>query len=366
MTDVEYAPDGTFIVVSTSGAWGGAASNNGTSGCDVVARFGTNGSATRVLTPAWTAYTVGDTTWTVEVTDKVVYAGGHQRWQNNPTVSNQAGQGAVSRTGIAALNTLNGMPYSWNPTRTRGVGVQDMLANGSGLFVGSDTDVFAGETHRSLAFVPLSTGKVLPTYPAATLPANVYTVGIGQSQLVRRGFDGTRVTSSATVPDGPGWGNVVGAFKLGTTLYTATADGNLRKQTFDGTTYGPASLVDTADLLVRQTAWHAGDVPFLTSLFYSGGRIYFTKSGSTRLYSRGFEPESDVVGQLRYSSASVAGVPYGNVRGAFVAGGRLYFADTTGRLFAATWSGTAAVAGTATLLGSAGSTWASRAMFVDS
>ncbi|HSK34360.1 MAG TPA: PKD domain-containing protein [Propionicimonas sp.] len=363
MTDVEFSPDASFFVVSTTGAYGGATgSNAGTSGCDVVARFETNAAGTNIR-PTWTNYTGGDTTWSVEVTDNVVYAGGHQRWQNNPTRGDAAGQGAVSRPGIAALNTLNGMPYSWNPTRTRGVGVKDMIATPEGLFVGSDTDTIGGETHRKVAFLPLASGDALAPIRPYTLPGDIFRVASGQSQLLRRGFNGTQVTSSSNAPNGTGWGTAVGAFMINGALYTAYGDGSVTRRTFDGTTYGPAVPVNTADLLVRQTDWHDIDVPSITSLFHDRGKIYFTRSGQNVLYNRAFEPESDVVGQQRFSTNAVTGVSYSTMRGAFVAGNKLYFADTSGTLWAADWNGSGPVAGTATALTTAGTGWSSRVMF---
>jgi hypothetical protein len=369
MTDVNYAPDGSYFAVSTTGAYGGAPSSMaGSSGCDGVARFesGTVG----LSKPTWTAYTGGDTTWTVEVTDSAIYAGGHQRWQNNPAAGDAMGQGAVERTGIAALDPVNGMAWSWNPTRTRGVGVKDMLATDQGLYVGSDTTIIGktpGNTyHARIAMLPLAGGKTLPVVAPYDLPADVYTVAGGGAQLVRRSFDGAAVTSTSDAPTGPGWGSSVGAFMVGTNLYIARSDGTLTRQAFDGTGYGDPVTVATADALVPQTDWHGTDVPALTSLFYSKGRIYFTRSGSNLLYNRGFEVEDDIVGQQRFSSPAVSGISYSTMRGAFVAGGKLYYSNATGQLFRADWTGTGPVGPPSQVSGPGkdAQTWASRAMFV--
>ncbi len=308
-------------------------------------------------------YTGGDTTWAVEVTDNVVYVGGHQRWQNNPTSGDAPGQGAVSREGIAALNTLNGLPYTWNPTRTRGVGIKDMVATSQGLFVGSDTETFGHETHRRVAFVPLSGGSDLAPIPAYTLPGNVYQVPSGKTQLLRKGFNGNQATSTANAPNGPtSWATAVGAFMINGTLYTGYSNGTLTRRTFDGTTYGAAVLVDTADLLTRQTDWHNTDMHTMTSLFYDRGKIFFTRAGVNALYNRAFEPESNVVGQLRASTPAVAGISYPALRGAFVAGNKLYY-GAANKLYVADWNGRSPVAGTAHVVSTAGIGWSSRVVF---
>ena len=366
MTDVEYAPNGRYFVVSTTGAYGGsAASYAGTSGCDVVTRF--EDSSTPTSTPTWTAYTGSDTTWTVEVTDRVIYAGGHQKYQNNPGANNVAGPGAVARTGIAALNTVNGMPYSWDPTRTRGVGVQDILATADGLYVGSDTELIghtSGNTyHPRIAFLPLAGGKTLPPLQATTLPVDVYRVASGASQLIKRTFDGATAGTATNAPNGPGWSTSTGAFMVNGMLYKVSSDGSVAKMVFSGSSYGASSPVNTADALVFQTQWHT-DAKTLTSIFYANGLIYYTKSGSNALYRRGFEVEDDVVGEQRFSTTT-SGVDWSTVRGAFVVSNKLYYATTSGALFSATWNqaANAPVAGTVTQLTSAGTGWASRAMF---
>ncbi len=367
MSDVEYSPNGQFLVVSTGGAYGGqTGSNNGTSGCDVVARWerGLTGNPNK---PTWTAYTGGDSTWTVEVTDNVVYAGGHQRWQNNPNAGDKIGEGAVARTGIAALNPVNGMAYTWNPTRTRGVGIQDMLATSQGLWVGSDTDRIGNwEYHARIALMPLSGGKQLPPMVNATLPGTLYGVAANGSQLTRRAFDGSTTAGASDAPNGSvSWGSTVGAFMANGTLYTASSNGSFTKRTFNGSAYGPATPVDAADQLMYQAGWHGTDIPTMTSLFYVDGRMYFTRSGQNTLFRRGFETESDVVGQQRFGSGAVSGIPFSTLRGAFVAGNKFYYVTSTGQMYRADWADHAPVAGTIVpVLGGTGQPGASRVLFV--
>jgi hypothetical protein len=365
MTDVEYSPNGAYFVVSTTGGYGGSSSLTGTTGCDVVARFEDNAAAGS--TPTWTAYTGGDTTWTVEVTDNVVYAGGHQRWQNNPAASNTPGQGAVSREGIAALNPVNGMAYSWNPTRSRGTGIQDFLATSDGLYVGSDTDLIGhtagNQYHARIAFLPLNGGKSLPQLQTTTLPVDLYRVSSGASTLTRRSFTGTTVGTSSNVASGPGWTTAKGAFMVNGVLYKLNSDGTVSKMSFNGTSYGTAAAVSTSDALTYQSDWHT-DVTTLTSIFYSGGFIYYTKSGVNALYRRAFEVEDDVVGQQRFSTTTTS-INYANVRGAFVAGGKLYFASAAGNLWAATWTQAShnVVTGTAAIVSTAGTGWSAKVLF---
>jgi hypothetical protein len=215
--------------------------------------------------------------------------------------------------------------------------------------------------------VPLSGGKTLPTIrPSYALPASVYTVASGGSQLVRRSFSGTGVTATANAPAGPGWSTTVGAFMVNGVLYQATSNGVLTRRTFNGTTYGAPRTVATADALVRQADWHDVDIPSITSLFYAKGWIYYTRAGQNVLYHRAFEVEDDVVGQQVFRTAAPTGVSYATMRGAFVAGGTLYYADTAGRLFRAGWKGGAPVSGTAVQVSGPGKDsqkWASRAMF---
>ena len=62
LRDLDISPDGSYAVISTTGAYGGQ-----TSACDETSRWemGATGSG---LTPTWTDYTGGDTTYAVAIT----------------------------------------------------------------------------------------------------------------------------------------------------------------------------------------------------------------------------------------------------------------------------------------------------------
>jgi hypothetical protein len=149
MRGIDFAPDGSYFVVVTTGAPHGTAQL-----CDSAARWESGKTGTG-QNPTWVNWTGGDTLLSVSVTGKAVYVGGHQRWQDNPQGHDSAGPGAVSRPGIAALNPTGGKALSWNPTRTRGHGVETLIATSKGLFVGSDTDELGHEYHGRVGMFPL-------------------------------------------------------------------------------------------------------------------------------------------------------------------------------------------------------------------
>jgi hypothetical protein len=323
MRDVDIAPDGSYFVVVTTGAF------HKPSLCDAVTRWELSATGSK-LTPTWVDLDGGDSFTGVAITGTAVYVGGHNRWMNNPfpqgtSIDGQPGRGSVPREGIAALDPTNGLPYSWNPGRTRGEGAWAVVATAEGLWVGSDTTIFGGQYHARIAFAPLAGGNPVPPAVAGTLPGDLYTLGLDGS-LSHRSFDGATAGPPAAVASGIDWSHTRGAFMLSGKLYTGGDDGVLTVRTFDGTTFGAATPVDLHGLTPTDFP-----VAKLTGMFFDRGRIYYTVAGDNRLLYRYFTPESGVVGsQWFVASGKTDGFNWQNVRGLTLAGGRIYEATATG------------------------------------
>ncbi len=149
---VDISPDNSYFVVNTTGGFFGADKM-----CDTASRWELPPSATGAgLQPTWVNHTGGHSLYAVAVTGPAVYVGGHQRWLDNPRGDKHPGPGAVSRPGIGAIHPISGKALSWNPTRTRGVGVQCLVAVRAGLLVGSDTDRLGHEYHARVGMFPTS------------------------------------------------------------------------------------------------------------------------------------------------------------------------------------------------------------------
>ena len=168
MRDVEFSPDGAYFVPVATGA-----GYFPTTLCDTATRWETSATGTD-LHPTWIDYSGGDTFTAVAITGTAIYVGGHMRWLNNDIVGDVAAAGAVSRAGIGALDPQNGMPYRWNPTRDRGVGVFAFLATSTGLWVGHDTVHLGHETHNRIGMFPLAGGTTPPVGVDSTLPGTLY------------------------------------------------------------------------------------------------------------------------------------------------------------------------------------------------
>jgi hypothetical protein len=151
LRQVKFSPDGSYFVVAATGR---ASAPDRL--CDSAARFEADGGGRH--NPVWVQRTGGDSLYAVAVTGAAVYLGGHERYFDNPygTDTKGPGPGAVSRPGIGAVSPSTGRALSWNPTRSRGVGVRAFLATPHGLLVGSDTDQLGHEYHGRVGMFPLN------------------------------------------------------------------------------------------------------------------------------------------------------------------------------------------------------------------
>ncbi|MGY1825712.1 MULTISPECIES: PKD domain-containing protein [unclassified Blastococcus] len=344
--EVDFAPDGSyFVVVTTGGEYSGTL-------CDTAARWdvGTTGDDVQ---PAWVAETGGDTLHSTAVTGAAVYVGGHQRWLNNPHGSDQALAGAVPRPGIAALDPRTGLPLSWNPGRhPRGIGAESLLATDTGLYVGSDTEFFGAREHYRprLGWFPLAGGAALPLEDTGALPGNVYLGGsvsmLGlqvTNDLRSRSFDGTTAGPDRSMPTGGlDWRSVKGSFLVDGSLYYGASSGgsfSLFRRSFDGTTFGPATQVDPYFDPVWSSVDSGSGTTFqgarpsfyselssVTAMAYQGGRLYYTRTNSSQLFYRYFSPDSGVVSETRFSAA---GSGFSSVSGLLVDGDQLYVASSS-------------------------------------
>ncbi|MCZ3387548.1 MAG: PKD domain-containing protein [Actinomycetia bacterium] len=375
MRDVDVSPDGSFFVVVTTGGWGGST----TKLCDSASRWETYGAGAQQ--PTWVNHTGGDTFWALEVTGPVAYVGGHFRWMNNllTTDGRSAGAGAVDREGLAALDTRNGLPFSWNPTRTRGVGVFDFNVTPTELWAGSDTAVWAGERRDRLAAFPWEGGLPLPNDKQGSLPGDVVQLdadtvaGIDATSRYLAGTSSPATVSLAT--GGVDWSKLRGAFMVNNTLYTGWSDGTLKQQSFDGNVFGPQSNVPLyGNQFGSDLTATSGRV---TSMFYDKrtGRLYYTRANTTKpngqsnsdggLVYRYFTPESGIVGAERFDGlkpASRVAIDAANVRGTFLVGDFLYYVTSAGAMRSVPFS-TAGAFGTTQSVNSA-SNWAAKGLFL--
>jgi hypothetical protein len=353
MRDVDVAPDGSYFVIATTGAYRAG------SLCDTASRWelGRTGSGQQ---PTWVEYTGGDTLYSVAITGPTVYVGGHQRWLNNPLRSGNAGPGAVAREGIAALDPRNGLPLSWNPGRDRGFGVFALVSTPAGLWIGSDTDrIGRYEYHGKIAFMPVAGGSAVPEPRVGAVPGELYRLGL-TGVMDHRAYDGTAFGAPAPVP-GVDWTQARGAFMVSGRLYTGWSDNNLYVRDFDGTTAGPATALNLAGV---NTATNF-PVNRVTGMFFepSSGRLYYTLSGDARLLYRYFTPESGVVGAETFTASATG---WSSVSGMTLASGKLYFATSNGNLSAVGFAGGVPTGAATVISGPAvdGQSWLSRGLFV--
>ena len=155
-----WSPDDSKVYVATTGFHPfdeptGSFPRTGL--CDAAAAFP---AAQASVSRLWINYTGCDSLYSTAADTSTVYIGGHERWASNPNGCDFAGPGAISAPGMAGLSPTTGA-LTFNPTRDRGLGADDMEITSAGLWIASDnldgSNRCAGVSgHAGICFLPYS------------------------------------------------------------------------------------------------------------------------------------------------------------------------------------------------------------------
>jgi hypothetical protein len=162
----DISPDDSYFVV-TSGSGGDRPPIN-----DTAIAFSTSGNDH--VQPLWVSRHF-DSVYSVAITERAVYVGGHFSWQESPTsnvpwpgldnVGYGTGQGlsgyglgdqVVRRDHLGALDPVSGTALEWNPGSDSFEGIKALHATTRGLFAGGDGTYQGGFNVGRVGFYDLS------------------------------------------------------------------------------------------------------------------------------------------------------------------------------------------------------------------
>ena len=133
-----WSPDDSTVYIATTGyhlylAPIGMTPRTGL--CDAAAAFP---AGNRQVRHKWINYTGCDSLYAAAGGNGIAYFGGHERWADNNDNCDAASPAAIPAPGMVGLSASAGTVV-FNPTRSRGLGADDMLLTSAGLWIASDT-----------------------------------------------------------------------------------------------------------------------------------------------------------------------------------------------------------------------------------
>ena len=153
-----WSPDDSTVYIATTGYKPNgtpAGSFPRTGLCDVAAAFPSTQTS---VAHNWVNYPGCDSLYSTAADATTAYFGGHERWASNPNGCDFKGPGAIDAPGMEGLSTTTGA-LTFNPTRGRGEGADDMMITSAGLWIASDnaqnTDMCGGKfNHAGICLLP--------------------------------------------------------------------------------------------------------------------------------------------------------------------------------------------------------------------